>query len=164
MTYQPHQAEDTTLKTPGAQWREKGEADPHGTRYECERAALAMGHMSDDEVANGAFLNYDNFDARKLLARTPGYYPPISWMTAVKDRIRWLSRAFEKERAANAALRRAMQPMDPQAARAAAADMRAEFEAWVRDRGCDTDGAWSAWQAAWNRRTPGVPGTLKEQP
>lgn len=26
--------------------------------------------------------------------------------------------------------------------------MRAEFMAWVRDRGCDTDGAWSAWQAA----------------
>jgi hypothetical protein len=30
--------------------------------------------------------------------------------------------------------------------------MRAEFWAWVNDCGCDTDGAWSAWQAAWNRR------------
>jgi hypothetical protein len=30
--------------------------------------------------------------------------------------------------------------------------MRAEFKAWVQDRGCDTDGAWSAWCAAWNRR------------
>jgi hypothetical protein len=28
--------------------------------------------------------------------------------------------------------------------------MRADFEAWVQDRGCDTDGAWSAWQACWN--------------
>jgi hypothetical protein len=30
--------------------------------------------------------------------------------------------------------------------------MRAEFWAWVEEQGCDTDGAWSAWQAAWNRR------------
>lgn len=28
--------------------------------------------------------------------------------------------------------------------------MRAEFHAWVKDRGCDTDGAWSAWQGCWN--------------
>jgi hypothetical protein len=27
--------------------------------------------------------------------------------------------------------------------------MRDEFNAWVRDRGCDTDGAWSAWQGCW---------------
>lgn len=34
---------------------------------------------------------------------------------------------------------------------------RAEFMAWVADCGCDTDGAWSAWQAAWNRRTDAAP-------
>lgn len=33
-----------------------------------------------------------------------------------------------------------------------AKQMRAEFKAWVQECGCDTDGAWSAWQAAWNRR------------
>jgi hypothetical protein len=27
--------------------------------------------------------------------------------------------------------------------------MRAEFFEWVDDCGCDTDGAWSAWQAAY---------------
>lgn len=32
-----------------------------------------------------------------------------------------------------------------------AEQMRAEFYAWVRDQGCDTDGAWSAWQGCWNR-------------
>jgi hypothetical protein len=32
--------------------------------------------------------------------------------------------------------------------------MRAEFMAWVRDRGCDTDGAWSAWQGCWNLFNP----------
>jgi len=36
-------------------------------------------------------------------------------------------------------------------------NMRAEFEAWVKDCGCDTDGAWSAWCAAWNRRAAAVP-------
>lgn len=28
--------------------------------------------------------------------------------------------------------------------------MRAEFMAWVESQGCDTDGAWSAWQGCWN--------------
>jgi hypothetical protein len=30
---------------------------------------------------------------------------------------------------------------------------RAEFMEWVKDRGCDTDGAWSAWQAASSGRS-----------
>lgn len=39
----------------------------------------------------------------------------------------------------------------------APSSMRAEFEAWARDRGCDTDGSWSAWQGCWNLlTTPGV--------
>lgn len=40
----------------------------------------------------------------------------------------------------------------PLVAPGAADPMRSEFYAWVRDQGCDTDGAWSAWQAAWNHR------------
>lgn len=39
-------------------------------------------------------------------------------------------------------------------------DMRAEFLSWVRERGCDTDGAWSAWQGCWNlfaaQKLPGI--------
>jgi hypothetical protein len=38
--------------------------------------------------------------------------------------------------------------------RADAEQMRAEFWEWVDEQGCDTDGAWSAWQAAWDRRVP----------
>jgi hypothetical protein len=34
-------------------------------------------------------------------------------------------------------------------------DMRAEFMAWVESQGCDTDGAWSAWQGCWNRLASG---------
>jgi hypothetical protein len=32
-------------------------------------------------------------------------------------------------------------------------EMRAEYWEWVQDRGCDTDGAWSAWQGAWNHQS-----------
>lgn len=61
--------------TPASRWREKGEIDPHGTRYDCERASTAGGHLTDDEVANAVFLD-----------------PSIQNLTIAKDRIRWLSR------------------------------------------------------------------------
>ncbi|WP_238874207.1 hypothetical protein [Achromobacter xylosoxidans] len=90
--------------TPGATWREKGEADPHGTRYNCERAALTLGTLTDDELANGAFLAYDRQPSVEELLSGKGF-TPIVWMTAVKDRIRWLSRklAEAEGRAAPAA-------------------------------------------------------------
>lgn len=62
-------------QTPGARWRQRGKTDPHGARYDCERAQLAGGHMSDDEVANAVYLD-----------------PSINNLTIAKDRIRWLSR------------------------------------------------------------------------
>lgn len=61
--------------TPDARWRAEGKPDPHGTRYDCERRALAGGDMTDDEVANAVFLD-----------------PGIGNLTIAKDRIRWLSR------------------------------------------------------------------------
>lgn len=79
--------------TPAATWRAAGEPDPHGDRYDCERAALCMGSLTDDELANGAFMNYDQpLNVPGILAGT--HSSPIAWMTAVKDRIRWLSRAL----------------------------------------------------------------------
>ncbi|WP_257164639.1 hypothetical protein [Bradyrhizobium sp. SRS-191] len=62
-------------QTPASRWREKGEPDPHGTRYDCERAKTAGGHLTDDEVANAVYLD-----------------PSIANTTIAKDRIRWLSR------------------------------------------------------------------------
>jgi hypothetical protein len=87
--------------TPSSRWRESGEPDPHAGHYDGERAALTLGDLSDEELANGAFMNYDvklSFD--DLVNLKPGVYPPIVWMTAVKDRIRWLSRALETALAA----------------------------------------------------------------
>jgi hypothetical protein len=83
--------------TPAAQWREKGESDPHEGHYDCERARLTLGKYSDDELANGAFMNYDRpLDIARTLAGDPDYHSAICWMTAVKDRIRWLSRSLLK--------------------------------------------------------------------
>ena len=82
--------------TQSSRWKSRGEQDPHGTTYDCERSQLPLGHLTDDELANGAFLHYDiRPPLEEILAGTA--HSPIAWMTAVKERIRWLSRSLEKE-------------------------------------------------------------------
>jgi hypothetical protein len=77
--------------TPPNRWRANGEPDPHDNHYDCERAQLTMGSLTDDELANAVFMNYDvrpNFqdiiDGKAFM--------PIAYVTAAKERIRWLSR------------------------------------------------------------------------
>lgn len=78
-------------ETPAAEWRVLGEVDPHLGRYDGERAKLMMGDYSDDALANAAFLNYDRMpDLNAVIAGNARM--PIAYMTAVKERIRWLSR------------------------------------------------------------------------
>lgn len=85
----------TEVATPAASWRVNGEPDPHGTQYDCKRAELTLGKLTDDELANGVFMNADQpMDIARMLARDPAYHPPIVWLTAAKERIRWLSRAL----------------------------------------------------------------------
>ena len=74
--------------TPGARWRGNGEADPHGSRYDCERSALLLGHLTDDELANIAYVE-----------------PTAVNLAAMKDRIRWLSRQKERLERLEAALK-----------------------------------------------------------
>jgi|GEM_PF-2046141 hypothetical protein len=82
---------DTT--TPSSRWAADGQRDPHGDRYAFERAALALGNLTDDELANAVFLHGNeqptmaDMAAGKALAG-------IVYLTAAKDRIRWLSRAL----------------------------------------------------------------------
>jgi hypothetical protein len=71
----------TTEKTPAANWREDGAKDPFGDQYNCERSELAMGYLTDDELANEVFL-YDHHNGLASMPRP----------TAAKERIRWLSR------------------------------------------------------------------------
>lgn len=82
--------------TPSSHWKELGEEDPHGKIYDCERAELTMGRLTDDELANAAFMNYDIRPNIQDIIDGKAF-SPIVWMTAVKDRIRWLSRSLEKE-------------------------------------------------------------------
>jgi hypothetical protein len=82
-----------TRQTPSSQWNADGREDPHNGLIECERHQLPMGHLTDDELANGAYLNYDRKLTVAELVR--GIPPSIAWMTAVKERIRWLSRSLE---------------------------------------------------------------------
>jgi hypothetical protein len=66
--------------TPAAMWRARGEPDPHGIRYEAERASLMGGDMTDDQVSDMlAMLRRDSLKFEGILA-------------IAKDRIRWLSR------------------------------------------------------------------------
>ena len=73
-------------ETPGARWREAGEPDHHGDKFNQERAQLCMGHFTDDELANEVFLR-----------------PTIGNLTAAKERIRWLSRRLEASRSGQGA-------------------------------------------------------------
>lgn len=81
--------------TPAARWRADGTPDPHGALYDCERAKLAMGDLTDDELANAVFLYGDArpnmADVIAGKARLPGVY-----LSAAKDRIRWLSRQLDR--------------------------------------------------------------------
>lgn len=92
-----------STSTPGARWREVGGQDPHGDRYDCERASLAMGHLSDDELANAVFLcGNEQPSFEQMLSKD--YVLPAAYLTAAKDRIRWLSRKLvEAEQLAIAA-------------------------------------------------------------
>jgi hypothetical protein len=92
-------------KTPAAKWRQEGQADPHGNHYNCQRAALTLGQLTDDELANGVFLHGNEpLNINALLRKTPGYHSAVVWLAAGKDRIRWLSRALEESKAREQAL------------------------------------------------------------
>lgn len=82
--------------TPGSQWRLDKKSDPHGNLYDAqvERGSLTLGHLTDDELANEAFLRYDQRPALDDLISGRAY-SPLTYMTATKERIRWLSRSLE---------------------------------------------------------------------
>ena len=75
------------VATPAAKWLADGQPDPHGNKYDCERAKLPKGALTDDELANALFMA-DRTDLDLIV-----------WQTAAKERIRWLSRAFTAQAA-----------------------------------------------------------------
>lgn len=99
------------LKTPAAKWREQGQTDPHGRHYDCQRATLALGDYTDDELANAVFMHGDTRPplAEVIAGRAK---MPIAYLTAAKDRIRWLSRSLEASTAREAALQQLLNAAD----------------------------------------------------
>ncbi len=82
--------EEIPEDTPNAHWMVNGEPDPFDGRYNCERKELSMGDLSDYDFANKLYLHgEDQPTINELLAGTKKR--PIVWLTAGKDRIRWLS-------------------------------------------------------------------------
>lgn len=80
-----------TDKTPSAVWFETGEEDPHGKRFtDAERSTLALGNLTDDQLANAVFVhNHRELNLSAVMAGEPS---SIALLTAAKERIRWLSR------------------------------------------------------------------------
>lgn len=81
----------STPTTPSAKWALNNEQDPHGSHYDCERATLALGDLTDDELANAIFLHGDTWPKHEDLISGKAL-SPIVYLTAAKERIRWLSR------------------------------------------------------------------------
>lgn len=83
--------------TAPAAWLVAGEEDPHKGHYDGTRLeTTALGWLTDDELANGIFMHYDEpLNVAGIIAGTS--FSPIAWMTAGKERIRWLSRALTKK-------------------------------------------------------------------
>jgi hypothetical protein len=75
-------------------WLVEGRDDDFAHYLNRPREDLPAADLSDDELANYAFMNYDR-DMNAELAVMMGHIeglPKIAIMTAVKERLRWLSR------------------------------------------------------------------------
>jgi hypothetical protein len=79
--------------TPSARWAADGLRDPHAGRYACERAALTLGNLTDDELANAVYLHGNEQPSMADLVAGKAL-SGIVYLTAAKERIRWLSRAL----------------------------------------------------------------------
>lgn len=81
--------------TPSSKWQASGESDPHGDAYNCARDQLRLGDLTDDEMANAVFL-YGNSRPPIEDVISGKAHMPIVYLTAAKERIRWLSRQLHQ--------------------------------------------------------------------
>lgn len=118
----------TAPPTPSSSWSvTPGEVDPHIdpqtglSRYgvSVARTSLTLGRLTDDALANAAYLNYDRRPSPQELIAGTGY-SPLTYMTAVKERIRLLSRNLDAALAEISALKRAAAPATAETSAAAA--------------------------------------------
>lgn len=81
--------------TPSSRWFVEGEADYHPDLINRDRGNLMLGNHTDDELANEVFLYGDMSADDKHRAIMSGKPSSIAYLTAGKERIRWLSRHLE---------------------------------------------------------------------
>ena len=87
--------------TPSANWFINGEKDPFPELINQERGSLCLGNHTDDELAAEVFLYGNPSDREKSQRLMSGQIPDIAYLTAAKERIRWLSRHLESSLKAN---------------------------------------------------------------
>jgi len=88
--------------TPANRRGDTGESDDFAHYLDRERSDLPLGDYTDDELANAIFMNYDVFPSVEELLSGKAKMP-IAYMTAGKERIRWLSRKLAEALAADLA-------------------------------------------------------------
>ena len=86
--------------TPSSTWRASGEEDPHVGKYDGERATLCLGDYTDDQLANAVFIHGNSTPPLHDIIAGKARMP-IVYLTAAKERIRWLSRKLEGALATN---------------------------------------------------------------
>lgn len=83
--------------TPSSKWQAEGEKDPHGSRYDCGRQEIAMGNLSDKDLALWACPSFAKEGYRRAAADR------IMWLSNRLDEIgsnRSLAASLDQERAA----------------------------------------------------------------
>lgn len=87
-------AQQLTVPAPTNDWT----VEPHPYLETTSREQLMFADMTDDQLANYAFLFFDvRPSVEDLMAGKA--HSPIAIMTAVKERLRWLSRQLDKHTA-----------------------------------------------------------------
>lgn len=118
------------LPTPAANWLAEGRPDPHAGQYDGDRHTLALGQLTDDELANALFLGGNEpLDIKRVMANDPNYFPAIGLLTAGKERIRWLSRKLTAAEAERAELLAALEFMVANIGQPACLETKAGFAA-----------------------------------
>lgn len=93
-----------SLKTPSSRWLVDGDEDSFPKLINEERGSLMLGNYTDDELANAIYLHGNPCDAEKTRRLLKGDITDIAFLTAGKERIRWLSRHLEAQLKANSKL------------------------------------------------------------
>lgn len=90
--------------TPSSRWLVDGEPDTFPKLINKERGDLMLGDHTDDELANAIFMYGNPCDHEKTRRLINGELTDMAYLTAGKERIRWLSRHLEASLKANSKL------------------------------------------------------------